>query len=37
MPSVKWFSGEAYKLRGFFMQVKIKIVNKGAGLPTVIK
>ena len=34
---VKWFSGEVYKLRGFLMQVKIKIVNKGAGLPTVIK
>ena len=26
-----------YKLRGFLIQVKIKIVNKGAGLPTVIK
>ena len=37
MPSVKCFSGEVYKLRGFFIQVKIKIVNKGLGLPTVIK
>ena len=26
-----------YKLRGFLTQVKIKIVNKGVGLPTVIK
>ena len=34
---VKRFSGEAYKLKGFLTQVKIKIVNKGAGLPTVIK
>ena len=34
---VKWFSEEVYKLRGFFTQVKIKIVNKGAGLLTVIK
>ena len=37
MPSVKRFSGEVYKLRGFLIQVKIKIVNKGPGLPTVIK
>ena len=37
MLSVKWFLGEVYKLRGFLIQVKIKIVNKGAGLPTVIK
>ena len=34
---VKWFSGEVYKLRGFLMQVKIKIVNKRVGLPIVIK
>ena len=34
---VKWFLKEVYKLKGFFIQVKIKIVNKGAGLPTVIK
>ena len=37
MPSVKYFSGEAYKLRGFFTQIKIKITNKGPGLLTVIK
>ena len=37
MLSVKQFSGEVYKLRGFLTQVKIKIVNKGASLPTVIK
>ena len=29
--------GEAYKLRGFLTQIKIKITNKGLGLPTVIK
>ena len=28
---------EVYKLKGFLIQVKIKIVNKRAGLPTVIK
>ena len=37
MPSVKHFSGEVYKLRGFLTQVKIKIVNEGPGLLTVIK
>ena len=37
MPLVKYFSGEAYKLRGFLTQIKIKITNKGLGLPTVIK
>ena len=37
MLSVKYFSGEAYKLRGFLTQIKIKITNKGSGLPTVIK
>ena len=37
MPSVKYFLGEVYKLRGFLMQIKIKITNKGLGLPTVIK
>ena len=37
MPSVKQFLEEVYKLRGFLIQVKIKIVNKKAGLPTVIK
>ena len=34
---VKWFLGKVYKLKGFFMQVKIKIVNKGVGLLIVIK
>ena len=34
---VKRFLGEVYKLREFFIQVKIKIVNKGAGLPTVME
>ena len=37
MPLVKWFSGEVYKLKGFLTQIKIKIVNKGVGLPIVIK
>ena len=37
MPLVKYFLGEAYKLRGFLMQIKIKITNKGLGLLTVIK
>ena len=34
---VKRFSGEVYKLKEFLIQVKIKIVNKGVDLPTVIK
>ena len=37
MPSVKYFLGEAYKLKGFLTQIKIKIINKGPGLPTAIK
>ena len=37
MLSVKQFLGKVYKLRGFLIQIKIKIVNKRAGLPTVIK
>ena len=37
MPLVKRFSRKVYKLRGFLIQVKIKIVNKEPGLPTVIK
>ena len=37
MPLVKYFLGEVYKLRGFLMQIKIKITNKGLGLPTVIE
>ena len=34
---VEYFLGEAYKLRGFLTQIKIKITNKGLGLPTVIE
>ena len=34
---VKYFLGEVYKLRGFFMQIKIKIINKGLGLMIVIE
>ena len=34
---VKYFSKKVYKLRGFFIQIKIKIINKGLGLLTVIK
>ena len=34
---VKYYLGEAYKLRGFLTQIKIKITNKGLGLPTVIE
>ena len=37
MLSVKRFLGEAYKLRGFLTQIKIKITNKGPGLLIVIK
>ena len=37
MPLVKWFLGEVYKLKRFLIQIKIKIVNKGVGLLTVIK
>ena len=37
MPSVKQFLGEIYKLKGFLTQIKIKITNKGPGLPTAIK
>ena len=37
MPLVKYFSGEVYKLKGFLTQIKIKINNKGLGLPTIIK
>ena len=37
MLSVEYYSGEAYKLKGFFMQIKIKITNKGPGLLTVIE
>ena len=34
---VKYYLGEAYKLRGFLTQIKIKIINKGLGLLIVIK
>ena len=34
---IKYFLGEAYKLRKFLTQIKIKITNKGPGLPTAIK
>ena len=34
---VKQFLKEVYKLKGFFTQVKIQIINKGLGLLTVIK
>ena len=37
MLSVKYFSEEVYKLKGFLTQIKIKITNKGLGLPIVIK
>ena len=34
---VKYFSGEVYKLKEFLIYIKIKITNKGLGLPIVIK
>ena len=34
---VKYYLGEVYKLRGFLTQIKIKIINKGLRLLTVIK
>ena len=37
MPLVKYFLGEAYKLKEFLTQIKIKIINKGLGLLMVIK
>ena len=37
MPLVKYFIGELYKLKGFLIQIKIKIINKRPGLPIVIK
>ena len=37
MPLVEYFLGEVYKLKEFFMQIKIKITNKGLGLLIVIK
>ena len=37
MLSVKYFLEEAYKLRGFLIQIKIKITNKGLRLLIAIK
>ena len=34
---VKRFNGDVYKLKGFLMQIKIKITNKGLKLLIVIK
>ena len=34
---IKCFLGEVYKLKKFLIQIKIKITNKGLGLPIVIK
>ena len=34
---VKYFLGEIYKLKKFLTQIKIKITNKGLGLPIAIK
>ena len=34
---VKHFSKKVYKLKGFLTQVKIKIINKGLRLLTIIK
>ena len=34
---VKYYLGEVYKLKGFLTQIKIKITNKGLGLPIVIE
>ena len=37
MPLVKYFIEKPYKLKGFLIQIKIKITNKGPELPTVIE
>ena len=37
MLSVKYYLGEAYKLKKFLTQIKIKITNKGLGLLIGIK
>ena len=37
MPSIEYFIGELYKLKGFLTQIKIKITNKGLGLLISIK
>jgi hypothetical protein len=36
MPSIKRFSGEKVKLKGFLTQMKLKIKYKGVKLPIVI-
>ena len=35
MPSIKRFSGEKAKLKGFLTQIKLKIRHKGIKLPIV--
>ena len=37
MPSVKYFVEKLYKLKGFLIQIKIKIINKGLRLLTTIE
>ena len=37
MPLVKYFLEKIYKLRGFLIQIEIKIVNKGLSLLIVIE
>ena len=37
MPLVKHFLEEVYKLKEFLTQIKIKITNKGLGLPMAIE
>ena len=34
---VKYYLGEVYKLKGFLIQIKIKIINKGPGLLIVME
>ena len=34
---MKYLSGEAYKLKRFLTQIRIKVTNKGLGLLIVIK
>ena len=36
IPSVKRFSGEKAKLKGFLIQIKLKIRYKGVKLPIVV-
>ena len=36
MPSIKRFSGEKMKLKGFLIQIKLKIRYKGQKLPIVV-